>query len=115
MKKSEFSGLATEAAMLVPLDDAEIEAVICDNRDQLRRHLAVLALNLAANLIDEKTRLVGEPFDTVGDALAAAIVVLDGPFDDERDAIKDTLDRINNNENTILGDECEENGEDEEG
>lgn len=113
----EFLDLAAEAATILQsldaLASASVAEMVCfkGNRlpdDQLLRHLAALALNLAANLIDETTPLSDGSFPTVGDALAAAILVANDPnaTREDRNAVKDVLDDINNNANTVLGDEC---------
>jgi hypothetical protein len=113
----EFLDLAAEAATLLQSLDAlastNVAGMVCFKgnsapEDQLLRHLSALALNLAANLIDETTPLSDGSFPTVGDALAAAIAVANDPdaTKQERNAVKDVLDDINNNVNTVLGDEC---------
>lgn len=107
----EFDLLAIDAAVLLTqlqLTPLDIDAAVCNNRDQLLRHLATLALNLAANLIDESSPLDGEPFPSAGEAFDAAIQIASDPSatKEERNAIKDVLDRINNNVNTVLGDDC---------
>jgi hypothetical protein len=98
------------------LDGTDIARAVCNNRDQLLRHLATLALNLEANLISLDTPLLGEVgVMTVGEAFNVAAMVAGNRFAtrQDRNAIKDVLDRINNNENTVLGNECVVSGEEE--
>jgi hypothetical protein len=120
----EFEEIATEAATilqsLVALQTTSVAEMVCfkgnkEPEDQLLRHLAALALNLAANLIDETTPLTDGSFPTVGDALDWAIQVANDPnaTKEDRNAIKDVLDDINNNVNTLLGEECVEEGQTE--
>jgi hypothetical protein len=116
MEDGEFQGLVTTAnTILGPVEGlTDIGAAVCFKgnklpEDQLLRHLATLALNLAANLISENTPLTDPPeFATVGEALTAAIEVANNPTAtrQKRNAIKDVLDQINNNENTVLGEDC---------
>lgn len=126
MEDGEFESLvATATAILGPVEGlTDIGAAVCFKgnklpEDQLLRHMATLALNLAANLISESTRLTDPPeFEMVGEALAAAIAVANDPMatQQQRNAIKDVLDQINNNENTVLGGDCVgENGGEEPG
>jgi len=121
MTLAEFEEIAAEAATilqsLTALASTTIAEMVCFKgnslpEDQLLRHLAALALNLAANLIDETTPLTDGSFPTVGDALAAAILVANDPSatKDARNAIKVVLDDINNNVNTLLGEECIDEG-----
>jgi cysteine-rich repeat protein len=101
------AGAAVRLAAVAELDTAEeIAAAVCDTSNQLVRHLAATALDLEANLISVNTPLVGEDFATVGEAVDAAIAILTGNSDLDAEAVKDVLDAINNNTNTILGDEC---------
>jgi cysteine-rich repeat protein len=79
---------------------------VCDTSDQLVRHLAATTLNLSANLIAVATPLAGEDFATVGEAWAEAVAVLTGASDADAEAVKDVLDRINNQVNTTLDDAC---------
>jgi hypothetical protein len=113
----EFETLADEAAITLGSVDAFNEITIAEavcirgNRlpdDQLIRQLATLAMNLAANLISLDTQLTDPTYSTVGDALAQAILVANDPTADRqaRNEIKDVLDDINNNVNTVLDDEC---------
>jgi cysteine-rich repeat protein len=108
----EFNELAEQAAGFLTGVDAldtpeEIAAAVCDTSDQLVRHLAATVLDLQANLIDEDTPLVDEgDYGTVGEVVAEAIAILKGESDADAEEIKDILDRINNNENTVLGEEC---------
>jgi hypothetical protein len=116
MEDGEFEILVDAAnAILGPVEGlTDIGAAVCFKgnklpEDQLLRHMAALALNLAANLISESTPLTDPPdFATVGEALAAAIAVANDPMatKQERNAVKDVLDQINNNENTVLGGDC---------
>ena len=120
MSLAEFEETTAEAATLLQsLDGLEttIAEMVCikGNRapeDQLLRHLAALALNLAANLIDETSPLTDGSYPTVGDALAAANQVASDPSAtrEDRNAIKDVLDDINNNVNVLLGQECVDDG-----
>lgn len=111
MSAEEFAANAAEAAALlgaVPaLDTAgEIAAAVCDESNQLLRHLAALALNLAADFLGGDTPLVKEDYATVGEVLAEAIAVATGQSSTDPEDIKDVLDRINNDQNTVLGFEC---------
>jgi hypothetical protein len=115
MTADQFNQLASAAAGLlaaVPALDTpeEIRRAICNNGDQLLRHLATLALNLAAGL-EPTTPLSGEAFNgqgvgTVQEAFNLAVGVANDPLASKsvRNQIKDILDRINNNENTGLTD-----------
>ena len=101
-----FEELARAASDLVNdvpgLDSPEkIRGAVCNTGDQLLRNLATLALNLAAELITEGTPLKGEAYGTVGEALEQAIrtATNSGSSRQERNSIKDVLDRINNNVN----------------
>ena len=102
-----FEELAEDAAGRVDvaaLDSADkIRNAVCDTSDQLLRHLAVLALNLAAELVSEDTELQGEDFATVGLALKRAMTVANdsNASRSDRNEIKDVLDRINNKRNTV--------------
>jgi hypothetical protein len=120
MTRSEFEMIAQKAAeslTAVPaLDTAdEVAGAVCNTGDQLLRHLATLALNLAAGAVSLDTPLTGEsfrgvPVPTVGAAFELAIAVASGEMEasrGERNAIKDILDRINNNQNTDL-ESCED-------
>ena len=105
-----------QQGLLVDSDDLtlviDVVTAVCNTRQQLERQIAVLVLNLAANLIDEATPLVNGTM--VGQALDEALRVANDPdaTKQERNEIKNVLDAINNNVNTVLGDECvsEENG-----
>jgi cysteine-rich repeat protein len=117
LSAEEFQALAEEAAGLLSSVDeldtaAEVAAAVCDESNQLVRHLAATTLDIAANLISVDTPLVGEDFATVGDAWAEAVAILNGTSTADAEEVKDVLDAINNNTNTILGDECvpEEDG-----
>lgn len=103
-----FEELAEDAAGLLGDVDAlntsdKIRDAVCNTSDQLLRHLAVLALNLAAELVSEGTALQGEEFATVGEAFDHAVAIASDPAAPRsaRNAIKDVLDRINNNRNTV--------------
>lgn len=115
LTSEEFELLATDAAAMLggALGELSVGEAVCikGNRapeDQLVRHLAALALNLAANLVDETTPLVGAPFTTVGEAFAEGVATASDPeaSKQERNAVKDVIDEVNNNVNTTLGDEC---------
>ncbi len=104
LSAGQFDQFATEAAGMlatVPgLDTPEgIAAAVCNTSDQLRRQLATLALNLAADTIELETALVHEPYGTVGDAFYAGIAVATGGSGNSN-KIKDILERINENRNT---------------
>ena len=79
----------------------QIRTAVCNTGDQLLRNLATLALNLVAELVDEGTPIKGEAYGTVGEALEQAIRTATNPGSSrqERNSIKDVLDRINNNVN----------------
>jgi hypothetical protein len=95
-------------------DQADIEAAVCDNGNQLLRQLTALALNLAAETVTEETSLIGESYSTIGAAFEAGIAAAGGDGSrDEVNAVKDVLDRINNNVNTE-GD-CEAGEDDDDG
>ena len=113
----EFEELEAEASSILSSLDVLAETTVGEgvcstgNKlpvDELVRHLAALSLNLAANLIDESTPLTGGSFPTVGDALIEAITVANDPAasKDDRNRIKDVLDDINNNVNTVLSEDC---------
>jgi len=106
LSESEFDAFAEKAAELledVPaLDTPEkVAAAVCNTGDQLLRHLAALALNLAAGTVKTDTALVGESYATVGAAFDAAVQEAANPSlsREERNALKDVLDRINNAQN----------------
>lgn len=111
--------LANEGVLL---DETALSVAVCDTRHQLLRHLASLALNLAAGFVDASDPLTGDDaaLGTVGDAfsMGAAVYLLgDAAPRDERNAAKDVLDRINNNENVdnACTSEPGEPGEEEDG
>jgi len=117
MDPAEFTMLADEAAATLSTVDAFASLAIGDAvcirgnklpEDQLLRQLATLALNLAANLISEDTAYTGAGFANVGEVLIEATAVANEmPADREtRNAIKDVLDEINNNVNTVLDEDC---------
>lgn len=115
MTAAEFEAFATAAAALLSTVEAlnsrdEIARAVCNTRDQLLRQLASLALNLASGTLSRETALVGEPFPTVGAAFDAAVQAATGGGD--REATKDVLDRINNNQNHEA---CENGLPDDEG
>jgi hypothetical protein len=111
----EFALLEGEAATLLggALGALTVGEAVCitGNQapdDQLVRHLAALALNLAANLIDETTPVTDGSFANVGEAFAAGVATASNPSatKQERNDVKDVLDAINNNQNTELGENC---------
>jgi hypothetical protein len=107
LSAEEFQEFAEEAAgyfsgKLEALDTpAEIAGAVCNTGDQLLRQLATLALNLAAGTLTPQTSLNGEPYGTVGEAFDAAVAAAADPNTsrDERNRIKDVLERINESEN----------------
>jgi hypothetical protein len=128
LSAEEFQEFAEEAARLLneggrtvsALDTPqEIAAAVCNTGDQLLRQLATLALNLAAETLTLDTPLVGEPFPTVGAALDAAASEVQSPAlgRTERNALKDLLERINENQNTsvCLDGEDDDDGDDDGG
>lgn len=118
---AEFDEFAADAAArlgdVTSLDTPEeIAAAVCDTRDQFRRQLATLALNLAAGTVEMGTSLLGEqpPYLTVGDAFNAAVAHLTGQTpltSSDREKVKDVMERINNAQN-VGG--CEDQLPDEE-
>lgn len=91
----------------------DIEEAVCDTGNQLLRQLTALALNLAAKTVTEGTNLMGESYSAVADAFAAGIAAANGKGSrEDTNAIKDVLDRINNNVN-MEGD-CEAEQDDDE-
>jgi hypothetical protein len=87
LSAEEFQKFAQEAATLleeVPTLDtsAEVAAAVCNTGDQLLRQLATLALNLAADTLDEGTKVTGEPYPTVGAAFQAGMDEDDDDGDD---------------------------------
>lgn len=121
LDSGEFDDLAAEAESLLggALGSLSVGDAVCIKgnklpEDQLLRHLGALALNLAANLIDETTPLTDGSFPTVGDAFEEAVAIAELSDDkQERNAIKDVLDGINNNDNTELGEHCaDDDGDD---
>jgi hypothetical protein len=103
LSAEEFEEFAAEAASMlssVPTLNTpeEVASAVCNTGDQLQRQLATLALNLAAETLEEDTPLVDETYATVGEALDAALAVASGGGD--RNRIKDVLERINENRNT---------------
>ncbi|HSD26003.1 MAG TPA: carboxypeptidase-like regulatory domain-containing protein [Vicinamibacteria bacterium] len=107
LSDDEFGKFAKEAAELlkdVPALDTleEIAAAVCNTGDQLLRQLATLALNLAAGTLTRETILTGETYGTVGEAFDAAVNEAKTPSlsREERNALKDVLERINESENT---------------
>jgi hypothetical protein len=118
LSESEFEAFAEKAAELltgVPALDTpeEVAAAVCNTGDQLLRHLAALALNLAAGTVKTGTALVGEPYATVGAAFDAAVQEAASPSlsRDDRNALKDVLDRINNAQNVNGCDQLPEDDE----
>jgi hypothetical protein len=108
LSAEEFQKFATEAAgyfsgKLDSLDTpGEIAGAVCNTGDQLLRQLATLALNLAAKTLDRNTGLTGEPYQNVGAAFDAAVAAASNPGTsrEERNRIKDVLERINESQNT---------------
>jgi hypothetical protein len=122
LSAEEFRKFAEEAAGLlkdVPALDTpeEIAAAVCNTGDQLLRQLATLALNLAAKTLTRETGLSGEPYASVGAAFDAAAAEAASPSlgREERNALKDVLERINGNENTGVcpDDEDDDDGDDD--
>lgn len=116
----EFALLDAEAAALLgaALGNLTVGEAVCikGNKapdDQLVRHLAALALNLAANLIDETTPLSDGSFANVGEAFEAGVATASNTnaSKEERNTVKDVLDAINGNLNTELGEDCLDDGE----
>jgi hypothetical protein len=107
LSKDEFDEFAEDAATLlkdVPaLDTAEeIAAAVCNTGNQFARHLASLALNLAADTVETSTALQNEPYGTVGAAFNAAVAHLSGSSrlsGSDAERLKDVMDRINNAQN----------------
>jgi hypothetical protein len=109
LSASEFDEFAEKAAAMlkdVPaLDTAdEVAAAVCNTGNQFARHLASLALNLAAKTVKLDTSLEGEqaPYLTVGDAFNAAVAHLTGAnqlSSAQQEMLKDVMDRINNAQN----------------
>lgn len=119
----EFDLLEAEAGALLGVALGELTAgeAVCIKgnkapEDQLVRHLAALALNLAANLIDETTPLTDGSFANVGEAFDAGVATASDmeATKQERNAVKDVLDTINNNLNTEPGEDCNGGEEEEE-
>jgi hypothetical protein len=127
LSAEEFQKFAEEAAgyfgELGALDTpGEIAGAVCNSGDQLLRQLATLALNLAAKTLERSTGLTGEPYSTVGAAFDAAVAAAANPGTsrDERNRIKDVLERINESQNTAttcdtLPDDDEDDGDDGDG
>ena len=100
----EFQEFAAEAAQMLAtvsaLDTTEkISAAVCDTGNQLLRHLATLALNLAAGTLTRDTALVNAAFPTVGALFDAAVAAANGSGGNTN-AIKDALDRVNDGQST---------------
>jgi hypothetical protein len=112
-----FAAAAAERLSSVPALDTseEIAAAVCNTSDQLLRQLAALALNLAAGTITRETPLIDEPYPNVGAAFDAAVqVAVEGGSRDERNQIKDVIERINENRNHEACDDAEpDDGEDD--
>lgn len=121
LSAEEFQKFAEEAAgyftgKLDALDTpAEIAGAVCNTGDQLLRQLATLALNLASGTLSLGTGLTGEPYGTVEAAFDAAVAAASDPSTsrDERNQIKDVLERINDSENTAA--QCDTLPDDDEG
>jgi hypothetical protein len=119
LSAEQFDQFASEAAGMlasVPgLNTPEgIASAVCNTGDQLKRQLATLALNLAADTIEPETALVHEPYDTVGDAFYAGIAVANGGGGN-RNKIKDILERINESRNTDTPCNEHNDGDDDDG
>ena len=102
LSRQEFEEFAAEAAALLSSVESlntpeEVAAAVCDPSDQLRRHLATLALNLASGAVSRDAALSGEAFATVGAAFDAAVQASQGGAGDA-EAIKDAVERINEGE-----------------
>jgi hypothetical protein len=117
LSAEEFQKFAGEAAGLlkdVPALDTreEVSAAVCDTGDQLLRQLATLALNLAAKTLTRETALNGEPYATVGAAFDAAVNEAKSPSlsREDRNALKDVLERINESQNTGI---CQDSEDDD--
>ena len=78
-----------------------VEAAVCDTGNQLLRHLTTMLLNLEAELVEEGTPLIGEDYPDVDALVEAALNALTNDLPRSgTNAIKDALDRANNNVNT---------------
>ena len=115
LTSEEFELLSAEAAALLDpaLGDLTVGEAVCIKgnkapEDQIVRHLAALALNLVANLVDETTPLTDGSFANVGEAFTEGVATASDPdaTKQERNAVKDVIDLIDDNANTALGDEC---------
>jgi hypothetical protein len=123
LSASEFEEFSEVAANMLEdveeLDSAEeVAAAVCNTGNQFRRHLASLALNLAAKTVTPATRLQGEqgPYATVGDAFNAAVAHLSGSnrlSGTQQEALKDVMDRINNAQNVEGCDQVPEDDDDD--
>jgi hypothetical protein len=121
LSPEEFQRFVNEAARLLSgvagLGTAEqVAGAVCNTGDQLRRHLATLALNLAADTVERQDALSNEPYATVGEAFDAAVATANGGGGD-RNRIKDVIERINENRNTSkncnqLPDDEDDDGDD---
>ncbi|HUG53529.1 MAG TPA: carboxypeptidase-like regulatory domain-containing protein [Vicinamibacteria bacterium] len=102
LSQEEFQRFAADAAALLASVESlntadEVAAAVCDTGDQLRRHLATLALNLASGAVSRGAALTGQPFPTVGDAFDRAVqLAQQGARGGEAEQVKDVLDAINN-------------------
>lgn len=116
MTAEEFQMFAAQAAMLLATVEElntpeEVAAAICDTSDQLFRHLATLALNLASPLLNETDPHANPDFPTVGDAFAHAVAVADGSIKvtrEQRKEVKRMIEQINENVSINNGKECEQ-------
>jgi len=108
LSREDFETFADEAAELLKDIDSlntreEIAGAVCNTGNQFARHLASLALNLAAEMVEQGTTLIGEQtYGTVGEAFDAAVKHLSGanPLSgSQAEALKDVMDRINNAQN----------------
>lgn len=114
MTDKEFQGYAARAALILVsvegLDTAEeVAFAICDTSDQLFRHLATLALNIAAGWVDLDTPHMNADYPKVGDALAHAIAIANGSLRvtrDDRKEVKRMIEQINENVSINDGIDC---------
>jgi hypothetical protein len=114
LSQEEFQRFATDAAALLAsvesLNSAEeVAAAVCNTGDQLRRHLATLALNLASGAVSRDAALAGGSFATVGAAFDRAVqLAQQGARGGEANEVKDVLDAINNGQALAACDTGEE-------
>lgn len=103
LSEQEFQEFSAEAATLLASVDAlntkeEVAAAVCNTGNQLLRHLATLALNLASGAVSRDDALTGESFATVGAAFDRAVQLAQGGSSNESNQVKDVLERINEGE-----------------